>query len=125
MLRASLLILFFLVFLGACLTPDPRARLLAHVQEYNNAVRWGRSERAEPLVEEGKRQEFLRWWEEWNRTVEIQEWHLKEIRFPAPDRAEVELERVGYRKDELRERRFGVHQIWKRLEDRWVLEEGF
>jgi hypothetical protein len=118
-------LLSFSFFLPSCLTPSPRELLLKNLEEYHRAIRWGREERAMSWVDPVKTADFQRWFEEWSASFEIQEWRIKTIQFLGEDRAEVEVERIGYRKDELKERRFPLHQLWRRVGERWVLEEGF
>lgn len=121
----NLMLLWVWLFPLSCLSSQPRRVLEETITEYHNAIRWGRFVPAQQYVDPQKLQTFYRWMEAWERTVEIQEWKLKGIVFKGDDQAEVIIERTGYRKDELKERRFILHQIWRRVGERWYLKEGF
>lgn len=111
----------------ACRSAEKRRdELQSAVERYNEMIRWERAERALPYVHETTVTTWRDWSETYAGDVDLQEWRIRQIRWPSPTTAVVEIERKGFEVKKLIEKTWRIDQTWVDVgAGTWKLREGF
>ena len=89
---------------------------------YNEAVRWGRVEKAVEFVAPGEREAFIEAQERQAKLVRMTDVRIGRIELPPGSQsATVPITRTFYRTDDLREQTETIMQRWNLQDERWFV----